>query len=245
MITRRIVLAISPAAILGLRASAFMPDSWNDKKPESWSEKDIRQILTRSPWAKEVTVDFGDGNGGPFGGAPGGPPGGGGPPGDGPPGGGVGGPGGGGPPGGGLGGSPGSMPEFRIVVRWDSALPIRLASKTSPDGVAESYLIFISGLPMIGGRSRRSGEAANPGTVTEALKDKTSLQRKGKDPIFPQRVETIQNSDQEGIRFSFARHPDSIALTDKDVTFVTTMGPLRIRAKFTLKDMMYQGRLEL
>jgi len=129
-------------------------------------------------------------------------------------------------------------------VRWDSALPIRLASKNSPEGVAEFYLIFVSGLPM-GGRSRGSREAPDPRTITEGLKDKTSLQRKGKDPIFPDRVEMIQNSDQEGILFTFARHPDSIALTDKDVTFVTTMGPLRIKAKFTLKDMTYQGRLEL
>jgi len=137
------------------------------------------------------------------------------------------------------------MPEFRIIVRWDSALPIRLASKSSPEGVAEFYLIFLSGLPMMGGRSRRSEEGPDPGTITAGLKDKTSLQRKGKDPIFPERIETIQNSDQEGILFTFARHPDSIALADKDVTFVTTMGPLRIKAKFTLKDMMYQGRLEL
>jgi hypothetical protein len=137
------------------------------------------------------------------------------------------------------------MPEFRIIVRWDSALPIRLASKNSPEGVAEFYLIFVSGLPIMGGGSRRSGETPDPGTVTEGLKGKTSLQRKGKTPIFPERVEMIQNSDQEGILFTFARHPDSIALTDKDVTFVTTMGPLRIKAKFTLKDMMYQGRLEL
>ena len=73
MITRRFLLAISPAAILGLRASAFTPgDSWSSKQPEDWSEKDIHQILTKSPWAKQVPVDFGDLNGGPPGGAPGG-----------------------------------------------------------------------------------------------------------------------------------------------------------------------------
>jgi hypothetical protein len=225
MITRRFLLAISPSAIVGMRASAFAPgDPWNDKKPESWSQKDVHQILTKSPWAKEVAIDFGDADGGPPGG---------------------GGPAGGGPPGGALGGGPGSMPEIRIVVRWDSALPIRLAAKNSPEGVAEYYMIFVSGLPMMGGRFRGSSEAPDPGTGTERLKDKTSLQRKGKDPIFPERVEMVRTSDQEGILFTFPRSSDPIALVDKDVTFVTAVGPLRIKARFSLKDMVYQGRLEL
>jgi hypothetical protein len=88
-------------------------------------------------------------------------------------------------------------------------------------------------------------ETSDSGTVLEPLKNATSLQRKGKDPIAPERVEIVHNSGQEGILFTFPRRPASIAPADKDVTFVTRVGPLRIKAKFSLKDMLYQGRLEL
>jgi hypothetical protein len=55
MITRRFLLAIGPSAFFGVPASAFAPaNSWNNKKPEAWSEKEIGLILNRSPWAKEV-----------------------------------------------------------------------------------------------------------------------------------------------------------------------------------------------
>jgi hypothetical protein len=136
-----------------------------------------------------------------------------------------------------------------IVVRWDSALPIRLASKSSPERVAEYYEIFVSGLPingaMPGGRSRGSGGISDSETLTARLKDKTSLQRKGQDPIFPDRVEMVTTADQEGILFAFPRGTRPIAPADKDVTFVSAIGPLRIKAKFLLKDMVYKGRLEL
>ncbi len=32
---------------------------------------------------------------------------------------------------------------------------------------------------------------------------------------------------------------------DKEVTFVTWIGPLDVKCKFTLKDMVYRGNLEL
>lgn len=246
MITRRVLISISPAALFGLRATAFAADPWTAKKPEDWTEKDDRQILTRSPWAKHVSVEFGDpGDGGfdPGGAGPGGGPGPGGP-GGGPPGGG--GPPAGGPPGGGFpgGGGPGGPPEFNILVRWDSAFPVRLASKNSPDAATDYYLIFMSGLPMIG-NPEQVPDDQDSGRLTGQLKSATSLQRKGKDPIYPDRVATVESSGQKGILFSFPRSPGTIAVSDKEVTFVTAMGPLRIKAKFNLKEMMYQGHLEL
>jgi hypothetical protein len=193
-------------------------------------------------------MDFSDRNrmeGGPIGA---GPPGGGGPggiggPGGGPPGGGVGGP-GGGPPGGGFGGDPGSMPPMKILVRWNSALPVRQSSKGPSEGVAECYLIFVSGLPMMGGGRRGSAEPPDPSTAVERLKSATSLQRKGKDPIFPERVEMV-HAPAEGILFAFPRTSGVIAPADKEVTFATDMGPVKIKAKFPLKEMVYQGGLEL
>lgn len=242
MMTRRVFVSISPVAFLSLRTAAFGADPWTAKKPEDWTDKDDHQILTKSPWAKQVSAEFGnpaDGGFGPPGGGfgPGGP--GGGPPGGGPPG-------GGGPQGGGFpgGGGPGGPPDFNILVRWNSALPVQLASKNSPDAAKDYYLIFMSGLPMMSNRAQ-APEDQDSGRFTGQLKSATSLQRKGKDPINPDHVEMVGNSDDKGIMFSFPRNPDAIAVSDKEVTFVSAMGPLRIKAKFNLKDMMYQGRLEL
>jgi hypothetical protein len=38
---------------------------------------------------------------------------------------------------------------------------------------------------------------------------------------------------------------DLITLDDKTVTFVTKLGPIDVKVKFTLKDMVYQGKLAL
>lgn len=236
MMTRRALISIFPAVVLGLRASALGADSWLTKNPEEWTEKDTHQILTKSPWAKQVSVEFGDpgdGGFGPRGGGFGtGGPGGGGPPGGGPPGGG--GPGGGGDAG---------PPEFSILVRWASALPVRLASHNS-SVAGDHYLIFVSGFPMMGNPGRELPEA-QAGDLPERLKSATSLQRKGKDPISAELVQMTGSSDEKGVLFSFPRTPAPIEAADKEVTFVTAMGPIRVRAKFTLREMIYKGRLEL
>jgi hypothetical protein len=36
-----------------------------------------------------------------------------------------------------------------------------------------------------------------------------------------------------------------ITTEDKQVTFVTKVGPLEVKCKFTLHDMLYHGNLEL
>ena len=43
---------------LGFAAAAYgwAKDFWNDKKPSDWTEDEIQQMLTRSPWAKEASI---------------------------------------------------------------------------------------------------------------------------------------------------------------------------------------------
>ncbi len=136
------------------------------------------------------------------------------------------------------------MPALSALVRWDSALPVRLAFKRSPDGVQDNYLIFVGGLPAMGNPAQ-SSEDQGVSRFTGRLKSVTSLERKGKDPIFPERVEAVSISDEKGIMFAFPRNPDPVTITDKEVTFVAAMGPLRIKVRFNLKEMMNEGHLEL
>lgn len=279
-------------------------DVWNDKQPADRSEKDIQKLLARSPWAKEVKAEFdfqgmmeemqgqgGAGGQGPGGGGPGGGGGGmGGPPGGG---GGMGGPGGGGgmggppgggggmggPPGGGGGmGGPGGMegetPDVKVVVRWESAKPVREATKKALPSEAEGhYAIAVSGLPMLAndgspggpGGGRRQGRRARteqaegqpegeaPSAAEREDRRKrmlarmmrsTSLQVRGKDAIAPDGV--IVSDDEKGtLLLLFPRPSSPIQASDKEVAFETRMGPFVVKTKFSLKEMVYRGELAL
>jgi hypothetical protein len=274
-------------------------DFWNIRKPEEWTDKEIEQLLIKSPWSREVTAEFSMGGGGGMGGGRMGGPGGGmGGPGGGPgggmggpgggmggPGGGMGGPGGGmGGPGGGMGGPGGDMggtgmqrPSIKAQVRWESALPVRLASKRngpSPQG----YVLSVSGLPMMmggpGGRmggpggamggpggfggpggAGQAGQRPNPPSpeemeqrrqmMVQRVRENTRLERKGKDPIAPEEVQLSRPGGPNVLLFAFPKTGQPIVAADKEVTFITSLGPLALKAKFALKDMLYQGQLEL
>ncbi len=45
--------------------------------------------------------------------------------------------------------------------------------------------------------------------------------------------------------FLFPKGSQPIEAADKEVTFITAMGPLGVKAKFALKDLMVKGQLEL
>ena len=55
-----------------------------------------------------------------------------------------------------------------------------------------------------------------------------------------------ERSDHEtGIMFLFSRDDHPIKRDDKEVTFQTKLGPLQLKARFVLKDMLYRDQLEL
>jgi len=252
MITRRIAIlaGFGPAVAVTTRAFAG-GEFWNDKPPSEWSEKDVQRLLARSPWAKDAGVQMNfsamqqGGGPGPGGGGMGrGGPGMGGP--------GMGGPGmgGGGPVGGPPGEGPGGPPQFKAVVRWESAAPIRAALKKESSGQdSEFYVISVSGLPMPGAGRRLPGQESTPEgdaerrqQMQERMKQATSLQPKGRLAISPARIE---NAGDGTTVFFFARDGAPLSFDDKEVAFTTRIGPLEIKAKFILKEMKYQGKLAI
>ena len=255
MITRRLLIrgALSyAAAAFVIPARAAKGDFWNEKQPDAWSASEIEKLLSRSPWAKEAEVDLnldgfagGPPDGGPPGGFPGGGPGGG-PPGGGPPGGG---PPGGGPPGGGFpGGGPMGGGQFKPVVRWESAKPIIDARKKgASDDFAKYYVLSLSGTPRNGALTTPFGDDdANPRRPSREqmqanMRQSTQLQIKGKSPLKPERIEPSDT----GTMFLFSRDDHPIKRDDKEVIFQTKLGPLQVKAKFALKDMLYRDQLEL
>ena len=213
------VLAVVPAMAYASK------DFWNGKMPSDWTDAEIHQLLNQSPWAKEGSISDTTRRGSLGSPAAGG----------------VGG--GGGRRGGRIatstrGATPNTGPlvTWKATVRWESALPVREAlHRGAPGELPENYILNVFG--EVPGVDPDSGDAI--------LKDNTALEHKG-DQIKLNRVELApKNSLSEaGTLFYFSRLL-ALKLEDQEVTFTTKLGPLKVKCKFTLKDMLYRGNLEL
>ncbi len=188
------------------------------------------------------------------------------------PGGGMGAPGGGGMGGqrGGDGESPRSM---NVVVSWVSALPVKQAlqrfqfpDKTPVPGDAnytldkpdKDYVIAVSGLrtpqrrqssgdSSSGDSSGGNQNSSDPEQRKARLISATKLDLgKNKLPIECEDVKLDQPAPDGSTEtlFYFPR-TSPLSLDDKEVTFETMVGRMRVARKFTLKDMRYRGKLEL
>ena len=139
---------------------------------------------------------------------------------------------------------------MKVTLRWESAEPVREAARKAESPAAQTaewarefYVITASGMPMPG---RRPGgpegqqTRREPGPMADRMKDATTLKTKLKGPIRPERIEFVQTQAGPVIAFLFSRS-EAIGLDDKEVTFESAMGPMQLKTKFTLKDMLYKG----
>jgi hypothetical protein len=227
---------------------------WEKKPPAEWTNEEIDRLITKSPWAKDVTAQYAPGQ--PGGGYPDGtgyPSGGGGS--RGPMGGptlGIPGIGGiGFPRGGGRGrsgqGRGGQASAFHGTVRWDSALPIRDALKSPlPEDFDGHYVLAVAGIPLLDSRnsaSRDEGDDHSPQDDSlDTLKALTSLQVKGKDYIQAGLVKR-QVGTGNTFLFGFSKEMLPITKQDGEITFSTQMTRLIVKAHFTPKEMLYHGEL--
>src|ERR1019366_3733215 len=210
--------------LAGAGVAAWLPldvttgDFWNKKVPADWSSEEIDRLITKSPWAKPIKAQYasGAGNSGDGGGYPGG--------GGRSRGGGIGIPGIGGigiPGIGGMGrgrgnggGSPrgGAVSPYEGTVRWESARPVLDAMKSPlPEAFEGRYVICVSGIPLMGGRSISAGEDddSTPSRRQEQddldrLKGLSSLQPKGRD-IVQAGVVARQVGTGSSFLFGFSR----------------------------------------
>jgi hypothetical protein len=241
---------LSPLLLI-LAIGLWAADVWQTKPFTEWSDKDVQKIETNSPWAKQVSIAMEGGGGGGTGksGRKGGGGGGGGED----------------PAMGSAGNAGGSRAQTQevgggmvgggssisLTVCWQTALPIRQAvakvkykedAGTSPDAkklIEEEqkyYAILVSGLPA---RSMRNGDK-----MKDVLLKNTTLSVKGKDPIQASDVQSGGNEQKAIVLFLFPKI-SPLDLDDKDVEFSTKLGPLVVKQKFHLKDMVFNGKLEL
>lgn len=214
-------------------AALVAADFWDEKDFTTWSDKEVEKMLTDSPWAKEVRVPIS----GPRGG------------GNAVRGGGLGLGGGGGSRG--RSGDFGAAPRrMSLTVSWRTALPIKqgfVRTETGPDARIEPqhqefleqdeqfYVVAVSGLP-----AQFEQMAQDPdGLVAETL-----LKLDKRDPLLPEGTEVFREGELVTIVWFFSRTVP-ITLDDKDVEFITTLGPNDFKKKFKLKDMEFGGELTL
>ncbi len=167
----------------------------------------------------------------------------------------------------------GSAPP-RIVVRWDSAAPVRDACAA---GHLERYLFSCySKLLYLSGQSQQFTELAGsfyivtvanfPGALAPAraryapqhsaaansaleqmgqhLRGVTAIRRKGKNPFRPARV-LVLPAGQDFLIIAFFPRTEPIASNDRNLSFELVDGAIEIEARFDLRKMIYNGALAL
>lgn len=144
-----------------------------------------------------------------------------------------------------------------VIIQWQSALPVRLASakdteqdlSTVANQAPNEYLIGVIGIRLsdIGGPGARLDSSTPTEEETESLKNHlmsgASLLRGGHEPLAPSKVELDQGKDGR-IVFHFPKS-DPITSKDKAVEFRINTEGSKIQKKFILKEMEYENRLEL
>ena len=253
MLKRRSPAALVSAALLLSALTLCAADVWVAKPYTAWSDKDIRKIMTDSPWSRSVSVilDFiPDGSLLRGRGSMPGPNG----PGIAEAGGGL-----------GVGQSappPGAPPpapvqtgppKTTLIVRWQSATVVQQAlvkaqygdkAGSSPEAQkrlepnAAYYIIAVGNLP--------ASQKLRDAEVRKALLGMTTLTVNGKDhPIAAKDVVYVEAG--EGMieaRFLFPRD-FVLTVDDREVEFATMFGQAAVKAEFNLKNMAINGKLGL
>jgi hypothetical protein len=219
--TRREILML-PFAAVPVFASAAN-EFWNEKKPEDWTKDEVQEMLTKSPWAKEAAVSV-------FGGA-----------------------------GGSLLNRNGAMNRYgtmtnsgraptnpkqaddsdlryKAFVRWESARPVREALKLKPtQALADYYILAVVGDLTLADPDE---DEAQRESRIDMMKQSTKLDKRG----GPIPLTKIEIDKKEGTLFYFSRVE---LIKDGQVTFTARLGPVEVKCKFTVKEMMYHGKLDL
>jgi hypothetical protein len=136
-----------------------------------------------------------------------------------------------------------------LNVSWRSALPLRKALVKSRLGAAtqipaeaqqmlskdqQDYIIVVSGIPARMGRLLQDSASLKRSTVKIGKKA----------PITPTDVTAQSRTQSVELIFAFPKS-DPATLDDKDAEVDFRLGQVELKKKFTLKEMVYNGKLEL
>jgi len=142
---------------------------------------------------------------------------------------------------------PGRPVQFRVLARWESAKPVRLAGGPEVPEMSGFYVIRLRGLPLMPPPKAKPGEVApNPNEgMLQAIKEGSALERKNKPGIPCAHLFTGSADAANEVLLFFPRMVDPITAADKLVTLESRFALFHLLVKFPLKDMMYKGELAL
>jgi hypothetical protein len=136
-----------------------------------------------------------------------------------------------------------SLPRGIVLkLRWESALPVRIAELKSrvveaPTLEGEGYRIAVYGIP--GG-----GFKGDPKELGKPLKNLGALRREGKKDVKPVSVEVFQLEDSVAVVYLFPLSAE-ISRKDGQVRFEAQIGRIVVAHTFELSQMEFMGKLEL
>jgi hypothetical protein len=131
---------------------------------------------------------------------------------------------------------------LNVIVRWDSALPVRQALQSegawcpTPKQAAEDYIVTIIGLV-----PAKKSPDLSPASETKALLTNSSMRTRAGAAIRPENA-TI---DADGALHLFFPRSFVIKPADKEITVNVRFGGMSINKRFRLKEMRFQGELQL
>jgi hypothetical protein len=235
-----------------LPAMLWAADFWESKPFTDWNDKELRRILTNSPWARQTNTVMTNARPNL-------------PPADSPV---------SGFPGadaslsrepnfgraGSLGAGPGITPPdapleqgLPLIIRWQTALPIRQAQMrgkygkeavTAPgarkllDQDPTLYVISVTGIP---GALVTLGGTEN---AKRSIQDQTTLTARGKPALHPNAVEFVPAGDTADVLVAFPK-TSPFTPADQEIDFASRIGTVEVKYRFRLKDMIVRGKLEL
>lgn len=155
----------------------------------------------------------------------------------------------------------GGIEAPEVVIRWESAQPLLLATKSPlPPDLDNHYTISMSGLPpqmfllalTRGGRGRSAAPPDAPDAAArqavhqrdeiDTILSVTTLTVKGR---APQNADVmLRTTDAQTFLFGFSKS-NPLAVADKEAVFSIKLGVLTIKAKFDLREMMFDGNLSV
>jgi hypothetical protein len=139
--------------------------------------------------------------------------------------------------------SPRSRPQaLTLKLRWESALPVRLAELKShevepPTLEGDGYRIAVYGIP-------GADLKGDPKQLGAPLKNLAALKREGQKDVRPISVEVFQRESGAVVVYLF---PWSAEITkrDRQLQFQAQIGRIVISQTFDLNEMEFLGKLEI
>jgi hypothetical protein len=143
----------------------------------------------------------------------------------------------------------GKAVQFRVLARWETAKPVRLAGGPEvPELTGQFYVIRLRGLPLMPPLKSKPGEPPPPDPnlgMLQAIKAGTRLERSDNPPIPCAHLFTGTGNTATDVLLFFSRVQNPITIADKVVTLESRFAAFHLSIKFPLKEMIYRGELAL